>query len=99
MDEVMQSLVQCTQGQQPDVQVLQLTAHLSQTEGQGTPPLDLSIYIIPDSLIRSQQATKVDLDTTPAHTPNSREVDRYCTPQRQQVAFSKAVATEPMTGS
>jgi hypothetical protein len=69
-------LVQGAQGQGVNAQVLQLAAHLSQTEGQGTPPLDLDIQGIADALVRTQQATKVDLDTATAFTLDTRQVDR-----------------------
>jgi hypothetical protein len=75
MDELMQSLVQSAQGQGPNVQVLQLSAHLSQTESQGTPTPDLGIHVIPNALIGTQQTVEVDADTAAAFTPNTRQMN------------------------
>ena len=95
----MQSLVQGAQGQWTDVQVCQLPTHLSEADGQGTPTSDLSIHVLPDALIRVQQATEVDLDTATANTPDTRQVDSQWAPPSQQIPFPKPIATKPVTCS
>jgi hypothetical protein len=96
MDELMKPLVQGAQGQCPDVQVLRLLAHLSQTESQSTPALDLDLHVMTDTQVGAQQASKVDLYTTTAFTPYTRQVELQGTPLHQQGSFSKPITREPV---
>jgi len=79
--------------------VLQLSTHLSQAKGQSTPALNLAIHIIPDALVRTQQAIKLNLDTATACAPDTRQEDRQGAPPSQQKPFPKAIAAEQVTGS
>jgi hypothetical protein len=94
----MQPLIQGTLGQGTDVPVLQLPAHLSQTESQRTPAVDLAIHILPDALIWTQQTIEIHLHTATAHTPHTRQGDGQWPPPRQQLSFPESITTKAVTG-
>jgi len=96
----MQPVGQGSQGQRADAQLSEQLAYLSQAHSDTSQTLDLSVYLITDALIRTEQAPKVDSYTSTTYAPHSRQSEGHLSPDRDEwLATTEAIPAETSTPS
>jgi hypothetical protein len=96
----MQPLGQGSQRQWADAQMSEPFTHLSQAHSDASQVLDLSVHIIADALMSSNQPAKVDFHTPSAFAPHPRQSKGHLPPDRDEwITTTEAVPAEPSTPS
>jgi len=96
--EQVQPFVQGSQCQRTNVELPEQFTHLSQAHGDASQALDLSIHVITDMLMRSNQPAPIDFHATAALTSDTRQLKGYLPPDCQEgLPRTKPVPTEAPT--